>query len=57
MWAYSERPPKNSQSEIISTFRPDRFQVVFGYHASISSNLQVQGMSSTHHLLSRLPHL
>ena len=36
--------------------RPDGFQVVLGYHASISSNLQVVGMRRMHHLLSSSSH-
>jgi len=56
MWAYSVLPSKNSQSEIISTSLPMGFQDVFGYHASMSSNLHVQGISITIHLLSSCSH-
>lgn len=52
MWAYSVLPSKNSESWMTSTVLPEGFHVVFGYHASMSSNLQVQGISMMAHLLS-----
>ncbi len=45
MCAYSVLPSKPSLSCITSIFLPVGFQVVFGYHASMSSNLQVHGIS------------
>ncbi len=56
MWAYSVLPSKNSLSWMMSIVLPDGFQVVFGYHASMSSNLQVQGISRIAHLLSSSVH-
>lgn len=57
MWAYSVLPSKNSLSCITSTVLPEGFQVVLGYQASISSNLQVQGISSTAQRLSSCSHV
>lgn len=56
MWAYSVLPSKNSQSDVTSISFPEGFHDVLGYHASMSSNLQVQGMSMTIHLLSSCSH-
>lgn len=44
MWAYSVLPSKNSLSWMMSIVFPVGFQVVLGYQASMSSNLQVQGI-------------
>lgn len=56
MWAYSVLPSKNSLSCITSTVFPVGFQVVLGYHASMSSNLQVQGISMMAQRLSSSSH-
>ncbi len=52
MCAYSVLPSKNSLSWMTSMVFPVGFQVVLGYHASMSSNLQVQGIRRMAHLLS-----
>ena len=52
MWAYSVLPSNPSLSWMTSTVLPEGFQVVLGYHASMSSNLQVHGIRSTAQRLS-----
>ena len=56
MWAYSVLPSKNSQSDMMSTVLPVGFQVVFGYHASMSSKRQVQGIRTMSQRLSSCSH-
>ena len=56
MWAYSVLPSKNSLSCMMSMVLPDGFQVVLGYHASMSSNLHVHGIRRIAHLLSSSVH-
>lgn len=56
MWAYSVLPSKNSLSCMTSMVFPVGFQVVLGYQASMSSNLQVQGISRIAQRLSSSSH-
>ncbi len=56
MCAYSVLPSKNSLSCMMSMLLPEGFQVVLGYQASMSSNLQVHGIRRMAHLLSSSVH-